>query len=234
MSERRPTTESELVELIRAIDVPAPEALHRRVDTLIAGRSAGASRRAARAREPRSFGLRPRLAAGGAIAAALLAMAIVIGVSGGGSSTLSVRDAAALTLRPAITGPPAESHSKRSQLTATVDGVSFPYWGAHFGWHSTGSRSDHVDGRTVTTIFYENSRGHRVGYAIVGGSAAPATSGGVVSRHDGTPYRLLTVNGVAVVSWVRAGHLCVISGHGVSGATLLRMASWDDRRSVAS
>lgn len=234
MTERRPTTESELVELMRSLDTPAPEPLHRRVDALIAGRSGRASRRAARAREPGSFRLRPRLAAGGAIAAALLALAIVIGMSGGGTSTLSVRDAAALTLRPALSGAPAESRSNHTELTAAVDGVSFPYWGAHFGWRSTGSRSDRVAGRAVTTIFYANSRGRRVGYAIVAGGGAPATSGGVVSRHDGTAYRLLTVKGVAVVSWVRAGHLCVISGHGVSGATLLRLASWDDRRSVAS
>ena len=51
---------------------------------------------------------------------------------------------------------------------------------------------------------------------------------------DGTPYRLLTVNGTHVVTWLRDGHLCVVSGRGVNGATLLRLASWDDRRSVAS
>jgi hypothetical protein len=28
------------------------------------------------------------------------------------------------------------------------------------------------------------------------------------------------------VTWLRDGHLCVLSGRGVSGATLLRLASW--------
>jgi hypothetical protein len=86
----------------------------------------------------------------------------------------------------------------------------------------------------VTTVFYEGSRGRRVGYAIVGGSSASQLSGGVVSRRDGVPYRLLTVNGVPVVAWMREGHLCVVSGRGVGGATLLRLASWEGRRAQAS
>lgn len=237
MTDPRPRTEAELIERIRAIDVPAPESLHRQIEAMIAGKApatgsphAGASRKD---RAVRPFGLGPRLAAGGAIAAVVVALAIVVGLSGG-SSTLSVRDASALTLRQATGGPPAESSSDRRELTAAVDGVSFPYWGGHFGWRSTGSRTDHLDGRTVTTIFYANPRGRRVGYAIVAGTSPAQMSGGVVSMRDGTPYRLLTVNGTAVVSWLRAGHLCVVSGRGVDGATLLALASWDEHRTVAS
>lgn len=237
MTDPRPRTEAELIERIRAIDLPAPESLHRQIEAMIAGKApatgsphAGASRKD---RAVRPFGLGPRLAAGGAIAAVVVALAIVVGLSGG-SSTLSVRDASALTLRQATGGPPAESSSDRRELTAAVDGVSFPYWGGHFGWRSTGSRTDHLDGRTVTTIFYANPRGRRVGYAIVAGTSPAQMSGGVVSMRDGTPYRLLTVNGTAVVSWLRAGHLCVVSGRGVDGATLLALASWDEHRTVAS
>jgi len=237
MTDPRPRTEAELIEQIRSIDLPAPESLHRQIEAMIAGKApatgpphAGASRKD---RAVRPFGLGPRLAAGGAIAAVVVALAIVVGLSGG-SSTLSVRDASALTLRQATSAPPAESSSDRGELTAAVDGVSFPYWGGHFGWRSTGSRTDHLDGRTVTTIFYANPRGRRVGYAIVAGTAPAQMSGGVVSMRDGTPYRLLTVNGTAVVSWLRAGHLCVVSGRGVDGATLLALASWDEHRTVAS
>jgi hypothetical protein len=43
------------------------------------------------------------------------------------------------------------------------------------------------------------------------------------------PYRLLSENGAAAVVWLRDGHLCVVSGHGVAGATLLKLASWSDR-----
>jgi hypothetical protein len=232
MTDRRPPTESELVELVRSSEVRAPESLHRKIDAMIAARSP----RAARAQRPAAgaggFGLRPRLAAVSAIAAALIALAIAIGLSGS-SPTLSVRDAAALTTKPATHGPPAESSSDRADLAVAVDGVSFPYWGGHLGWRSTGSRTDTVDGRSVTTTFY--ARGHkRIGYAIVAGGAPSQASGGVVSSHDGTSYRLLTYNDAPVVTWLREGHLCVVSGRGVSGATLLRLASWDDRRSVTS
>jgi hypothetical protein len=250
MTDTRPTPEDELIERIRAIDVRAPESLHRTVESMIAGKTRGiaggareiagkaggtpaaVSPRAAR-RAGRSFGLGPRLASGGAIAAVVVALAIVIGLSGG-SSTLSVHDASAPTLRHATTGPPSESSSNSRELTAAVDGVSFPYWEAHFGWRSTGSRTDRVDGRTITTIFYGNRRGQRVGYAIVAGTSPAQMSGGIVSMRDGTPYRMLTVNGAAVVSWLRKGHLCIVSGRGVDGATLLALASWDERRAVTS
>jgi hypothetical protein len=237
----RPADEAELVELVRSIDVPAPESLHRSVEAMIAERSGGALRRRAGARNrgqsgdaaSRPFGLAPRLAAIGAIAAAVIALALAVGLNGS-SKTLSVRDAAVLTHRPATRPPPTEQASNRRELAAAVEGVSFPYWGGHLGWRSTGARTDRIDGRTVRTIFYENARGKRIGYAIVAGSAPSQGSGGVVSRRDGTPYRLLTIDGAPVVTWQRDGHLCIVSGHGVGGTTLLRLASWDEHRSEAS
>ncbi len=39
---------------------------------------------------------------------------------------------------------------------------------------------------------------------------------------------------VAVVTWLRDGHLCVVSGRGVSSATLLRLASWSDHDATVS
>jgi hypothetical protein len=221
----RPADEDELVELIRSIEVPAPESLHRKVDAMIAAHGSPARRR--RERAGSQFSLVPRLAAVGAIAAAAIALALAFGLSGS-SSTLSVRDAAALTHSHATHGPPSERAGQRRELAASVDGVWFPYWGGRLGWRASGSRVDSVDGRDVTTVFYEDGHGRRIGYAIVAGSAPSQGSGGVVSHRDGTPYRLLTIDGAPVVTWQRDGHLCVVSGHGVSGATLLRLASWDD------
>jgi hypothetical protein len=86
----------------------------------------------------------------------------------------------------------------------------------------------------VTTVFYADARGRRIGYAIVAGTPAPRSDGGVIAWREKTPYRLLTVNGAAVVSWSRDGHLCVVSGRGVSTATLLRLASWGDGGSIAT
>jgi hypothetical protein len=229
MTDPRPSTESELVDLVRAIDAKAPDSLHRKVDSMIE-----AARPAPRRSRAGSLGSAPRLAAAGAIVAAAATVAIVLGSGGGGSSGLRPREAFALTLQAPTQAAPRESPNNHAQLAEGVEGVSFPYWGRRLGWRPVGARSDRLAGRTVTTVFYADSRGRRIGYAIVGGSPAPRPTGGRVRWRSGTPYRLLSENGVPVVSWMRGGHLCVVSGRGVGTATLLRLASWDAARSVAS
>ena len=91
MTDPRPRTEAELIEQIRSIGVPAPDSLHRQVEAMIAGDKPAAASPRGRSRrgggEGRVFGFGPRLAAGGAFAAVLIALAIVVGLSGG-SSTL--------------------------------------------------------------------------------------------------------------------------------------------------
>src|SRR5437879_5928171 len=127
MTHRRPHTEAELVEFVRSIDVPAPESLHRSVESLIARRAGerGSGPRRAIALIYRGLGSTPRLALAGA------------------------------------------------------------------------------------------------------GGAAPRVSGGHTDRRHGTPYRLVRENGALVVTWLRAGHMCVLSGSSdVDAATLLRLASW--------
>jgi hypothetical protein len=236
MTDRHPQTESELVELVRAIDVRAPASLHREVESMIAGRSRPARRRIAigEGDAARASATGRRLAAAGALLAVAAIAVALAASSGGGGSALSVRAASALTLGPSTSRAPSESMSHRAELLASVDGVSFPYWGEHFGWRSTGQRSDRLGGRAVTTVFYADARGRRIGYAIVAGTPAPRSDGGVIAWREKTPYRLLTVNGAAVVSWSRDGHLCVVSGRGVSTATLLRLASWGDGGSIAT
>jgi hypothetical protein len=220
-----------VAELVRSFDAPAPESLHRRVDSLVAARR---GRRFARGPSPRHrFSSPLRLAGVGAVAAAVMATVIAVSL-GGGSSALSLRQAAAPTLRAATLPAPPESSAHRAQLAAVVNGVPFPYWEDRFGWRSTGSRTDRVDGRSITTVFYSDASGRRIGYAILAGTTVPRVGGGVIAWRGGVPYRLLTENGAAVVTWLRDGHLCVISGHGVSSATLLRLASWSDRDATAS
>jgi hypothetical protein len=241
MTDPRPSNESELVDYLRAIDVRAPDSLHARVEALIASESSRRGRRGRRdhrrdgSAAARSFSAGPRLAGAGAIVAALAIIAIAVGLSGGGNSSApSVSQASALTLREATAAAPAESSRNHAELAATVDGVSFPYWGGSFGWRSTGVRTDHVAGRTITTVFYANRRGQRVGYAIVSGTAPKHHGGGRATWRDGSPYWLFSQNGVKVVTWLRDGHLCVVSGRGVSGATLLHLASWDNHDAIAS
>jgi hypothetical protein len=127
---------------------------------------------------------------------------------------------------------PAENHSHRAQLAASVQGIPFPYWEG-IGWRSTGARTDRIAGSSIRTVFYANDHGQRIGYSIVAGTPPPA-HGGTVTWHAGVPYRLLAQNGVPVVTWLRAGHACVVSGRGVDVHTLLRLASWQGERPVSS
>jgi hypothetical protein len=225
MSKPRPRTESELVELVRSIETPAPDALHRELRALV-------SRRTRASGDGRPAIARGLLAATAlaAVAAAVLAIVLSAGGGAGGAPTISLREASASTLRPATAAAPPESSSNRAQLAAAVDGVSFPYWEERFGWRSTGTRSDSVGGRTVTTVFYTDGHHHRIGYAIVSG-VPPQLSGGAIAWRGKVPYRLSSEHGALVVTWLRDGHLCVMSGRGVHGATLLQLASWGERSS---
>jgi hypothetical protein len=212
------------VELTTAVETQAPASLHRRVEAMLAP----AERRRTHAPRNRRIGF------AAAIAAVLAVSVVVIGtLSGGGSSGLNVQQAAALTLSPATGPAPADDERHRSQLSVAVGGVSFPYWKERFGWRSSGMRSDHVDGRSVTTVFYTNPQGGRIGYAIASGRA-PVTHGGTVVHRWGVSYRLLTHDGAPAVTWQRGGHLCVMSGRGVSAHTLVSLASWGSEKAHAA
>lgn len=214
-----------IAKLVRSFDAPAPQALHQRIDSLVAGQ--GDHRHTHRHLGRRlSFSVLAGVGAIAVVAAIVLAIAFG-GGSSGGAAALTVGQTIAPTLRAATLPAPRESLARHAQLDAAVDGVPFPYWGERFGWHSTGARADRIDGRTVTTVFYANGGGQRVGYAIFAGAPTHKT-GGVVTWRGGVSYRLFDESGVAVVTWLRDGHLCVISGRGVSSATLLRLASWSE------
>jgi len=224
MTDHHASSEAELIEQIRGIDVQAPAGLHGRVAALVAERSAHRARgRGALLGLP----VRPVLAAAASVV--VLAVALTIALGGSGSSTApQLRAADALTLGQATLAAPAESASDHGELNARVDGVAFPYWEESFGWRSVGSREDRVAGVRVKTVYYSNGSGQRIGYSILAG-AAPHLSGGTVAWRHGTAYRLLRLNGAHVVAWLRDGRLCVVSGRGVDSGTLLRLASWRDQ-----
>jgi hypothetical protein len=230
MSEQLPKTESELIERLQAIDVRAPQELHRKIEAMVAEHSPARRRPLGLAR----WQLSGALALAGAVVAVLVISLAGSGSGGSSSSSrLSMRQALALTLRPATAAAPAENPHHAGQLSAAVGDVAFPYWD-ELGWHSTGARSDRVDGRVVTTVFYTNARGQRVGYAIVAGTPAPAMGGGVVSWRGGTPYRVLVHGAVHLVSWQRDGQLCVVAGNNVDSATLLSLAGSQGSGEVSS
>jgi hypothetical protein len=225
MSEEPRPTETDIAAL--AATVRAPESLHERAREMVDA----AVERERQAKRSRALGI-PRLRlAGVTTALAAIAAAIALTVAGGGSGTPALQQAMALTLSPARMAAPSESKLHNSQLDVAVEGVAFPYWEERFGWRSSGARVDQLAGRSVTTVFYSDAKGRRIGYAIVSGRAW-ANRGGTVIWRAGVPYRLLTHDGATVVAWPRAGHLCVIAGRDTNPATLLRLASWGARRSA--
>lgn len=213
-----------------AATVKAPESLHRRVQAMVADaqRSTPARRRMGWAMPAR------RLAVAGATALAAAGAVLAVTLpGGGGSGALTPNAAAALALSPATLPAPSESPSNRRELTASVGGVAFPYWEERFGWRGSGARSDTLGGRAVTTVFYSNPSGQRIGYAIVAGPA-PASGGGTVVERWGVSYRLSSQDGANAIVWRRGGHLCVMAGRGVSPRTLLSLASWGSERAHAA
>ena len=243
MSKDKPNiTEADIARL--AATVKAPQSLHERIATMAAAEATGVAADAHRS--PLAAFLRrrftptrrrpSRLGLGFAgVTALVLVAAIAIAAirPGAGSTSLDVRSAAALALGRATLPAPSESARDRSELTASVGGVAFPYWKERFGWRGSGARSDTLGGRAVTTIFYSNAGGQRVGYAIVAGPA-PASGSGSLVRRWGVSYRLSSQDGANVVVWQRGGHLCVMAGRGVSPRTLLNLASWGSEHSRAA
>src|ERR1700685_2154402 len=191
-----------IAELVRFFDAPAPESLHRRIESMVATRQ---ERHMAWHASRRIFSP-VALAGAGAALVAVAAVVIAVGLSGGGSApTVSFKQPPAPTLRAATLPAPPESQAHHAQLAVAVNGVPFPYWSERFGGHSTGSRTDRVDGRSITTVFYADSSERQIGYAILAGTPAPPVAGGVIAWLDGASYRLLTEDGVAGVTWLRAG-----------------------------
>jgi hypothetical protein len=243
MSKDKPNiTEADIARL--AATVKAPQSLHERIATMAAAEATGAAVDAHRStlaaslrrrftparRRPSRLGL----AFAGVTALALVAAIAIAAIHpGAGSTSLDVRSAAALALGPATLPAPSESASNRSELTASVGGVAFPYWKERFGWRGSGARSDTLGGRTITTIFYSNAGGQRVGYAIVAGPAPPS-GGGTIVRRWGVSYRLSSQGDANVIVWRRGGHLCVMAGRGVSARTLLSLASWGSEHGQAA
>jgi hypothetical protein len=205
--------------LHRLEDVQAPPSLQRSIGEMRA-------RPPLRAHPPRRarLHLRPTVALALATAAAA---ATIIALTAAPPSAPTVLQASQLALRPATLPAPAESPQAHGLLVSSVDGISYPYWGGSLGWRTAGARTDHLGGRTITTVFYADSAARRIGYAIVAGRALPLPHGAVVSRRGVTFHVLTATSGVTIVTWRRAGHTCILVARGVNAGTLMHLATWD-------
>ncbi|MGN6871286.1 MAG: anti-sigma factor family protein [Solirubrobacteraceae bacterium] len=172
--------------------------------------------------------------------AVALALASIAGVLawtvaalGGGQAALTVAQAATIALRPATAGvaePASDDHVALPGVQA--DGMPFPYWEDHFGWHATGERTDHMAGRLLTTVFYRRGA-ERIAYTIVSGSALPPAQAVRTTVRAGTMLAGSWSGGRPVVTWLRLGHTCVLSGgRGVSFGALTQLAGWSSHGEI--
>src|SRR5579859_4123991 len=153
MTERPLMDETEVTELVRSIDLPAPAHLRTRIEAMIADHAGAGGRgsilsgwRSREVHRGQLRGSRARFAAVGGLVGAALAVALTIGTGGGGTTPINMRATASLALRAATAPAPGQSHRDRAELVVAVDGVAFPYWEDRFGWHTTGARTDRLAG----------------------------------------------------------------------------------------
>jgi len=168
---------------------------------------------------------RPRFVLGTGLTAAAAVALVVMLIQPGGAAGPSVAAAAALATRLPMGPAPGPQPGEPKLLARAVGGVRFPNWQARFGWQATGVRTDTLGRRATITIFYRKG-GHRLGYTIVGGAPLPARGGTVRVARGGVELRSFTSEGRLVVSWLRGGRTCVLSGRDVDRDVLLKLAAW--------
>jgi hypothetical protein len=211
--------DDELAERGRALiaaavaETRAPLALRERLE---ADRSRAGSRRAA----PRGFRLLAPIT--GLVAAAAVAVVLI---TGGG--TPSVLATASLATKGPVLPAPKEDPANEAVLRASVEGVPFPYWGDSFQWKAVGARDDKIEGRAAKTVYYENPKGMRAAYTILGGDPIDPPSGARKVTDNGTELWVTTNNGRRVVTWKRGDKTCVMSAPlAIPEHKLLDLASW--------
>lgn len=183
--------------LATAVEERAPLGLRERMD-------ADRERLAFRGAVRRRFQLTGLIAGAAAVAGIVLAL-----VAPSGSPT--VLQASALGAKPAVAAAPPVRAGQPLTLDAAVGGVRFPAWGAALRWSPSGSRTDRLEGRPTTTVFYDNPGGARLGYTIVGGGVLPWPKGSRTVTRAGVEVHLVRHAGRIVATWRVGGHSCVIS-----------------------
>ena len=205
-----PLTEEELAlarkgeELIAAAvaDVDAPQSLREAIER-------DRERATARARTPFWRRRRWGLAAAGAAAAALAVVAIALetGSNQADPSLTAVYAAAQLTPTEAA---PAALGGSPPVLDARVGNLVFPDWQRKFGWKAVGQRDETLAGRPVTTVFYRNPEGARLGYAVVSGDPLGDNPPGHRVTRKAKSYNVAQAGNRTIVTWTQQGHTCAI------------------------
>jgi anti-sigma factor RsiW len=151
--------------------------------------------------------------AGLAAAAAVVALAVVVGLAtnpfGGGTSP-SIGAAAQLAFAPSTSPAPGPRTSRL--LDVSYAGITYPNYARQFGAVATGKRIDRIGGRPALTVFYRLRDGSRLSYTVFSGKPVPLPDAAKVVVFKGVPLRTFsTKSRLAVVTLVRYGRTCVLA-----------------------
>jgi hypothetical protein len=174
----------------------------------------------------------PRLALAAATALATFGAVVVIALTAGSSGVPTVAEVAAAANREATAPAPARDARHPPLLRASFGGVAYPYWKQHFGWRTTGERTDTIDGRRARTVFYQHTH-HRIGYTVVSGKPLKRPAGAERLVVDGVEMYRYRDGRNTVVTFERNGHTCVLAGFVHFQTTLPKLASWNGRGAIA-
>ena len=194
-------------------EVSAPQSLRESIER-------ERERAAARARAPFRRRYRMGLALAGTAAVALV-VAVIALQSGEGSTEPSLASVSATASLNATEAAPVSVGGTPPQLDANVGDLVFPDWKAKFGWEAVGRRDDTLSGRPVTTVFYRNPDGARLGYAVVSGDPLGAQPPGREVTRDGKSYHVASRGDRTIVTWTQQDHTCVIAGPATVPSTRL-------------
>jgi hypothetical protein len=198
-----------------ATEVDAPAGLRARIEVRRRGRQR-----------------RPLVLAGGLAVATAAAAAVALVVTlPGGVGGADVAQAATLAALPPTDAPPPPQPGEPKLLDLSVDGVPFPRYEDKFGWRASGQRTDSLDGQDTTTVFYRQA-GDRIGYSIVSGDTLRVPGDAETVTRAGTELQVFEQGGRTVVTWLRKGRTCVLSGRGVPRDVLLDLAAWKGLGSI--
>jgi hypothetical protein len=203
-----------------AADVQAPQSLREAIER---------DRERARARAaPFGRWRRWALAGAGAAAAVLATVAIVL-QTGDDATQPSLTDVYATARLAPTEAAPAPLGGEPPVIDAEVDNIEFPDWRQKFDWKAVGRRDDTLSGRTVTTVFYRNPEGARLGYAVVSGDSLGGDPPGRQVTRNGNGYKVARTGERTIVTWTQEGQTCVISApSAVPQATLVDLAASRD------
>lgn len=227
------------IEAVRALEVRSPSLLRARIALLRAGRKPPRRRRRyarprrrlrpatnrGRSRVGSSPARRRRVLALSGLGAVVAGIVAALALPGAVAPGLTIVEAADRTLAGPTAPPPPRGVRYPNLLIGAAGGVRFPFLEESFGWRAIGTRSDLRGDHRLMTVTYEQGR-QRLGYTIVVGARLPPPAATTDQVERAVRLRFFLAGGRPVLTFVRDGRTCILSGAGLSMEELVTLGGW--------